>query len=144
MTKGEFLMTLRKKLAGEIPPQDVERNLQYYDKYITDAVRNGKTEEQVLEELGSPLLIAKTIIDTCGQEERYDSFTEGTDNRNPAREDGSCHRASQSHVYQIPSWLLWLFVSLLIFLAVTILKVLIPILVPVILVGILISWLRKR
>ena len=60
MTKGEFLMTLRKKLAGEIPPQDVERNLQYYDKYITDAVRNGKTEEQVLEELGSPLLIAKS------------------------------------------------------------------------------------
>ena len=142
MTKGEFLMTLRRKLTGEIPPQDVERNLLYYENYITDAVRGGKAEAQILDELGSPLLIAKTIIDTYGAEVGADTKKRSADYAYQ-REDCD-DRETQPHIYRIPSWTGWLLAILLVFLAVTILRVLIPILVPVILVCIVVSWLRRR
>ena len=41
---------------------EVQSNLAYYSSYIDDEVRKGKTEEEVLEELGSPFAIAKTLL----------------------------------------------------------------------------------
>lgn len=69
MTKAEFLDALRMKLAGEVPASEIEHTIRYYDEYISEAVNSGKPEPQVMEELGSPLLIAKTIIDTSGMQE---------------------------------------------------------------------------
>ena len=66
MEKQEFLDNLRKKLSGNLSSYDVEDNIRYYDDYISGVVQQGKTEEQVIEEIGSPLLVAKTIIDTYG------------------------------------------------------------------------------
>ena len=40
------------------------KQLEYYSSYIDDEVRKGKTEEEVLEALGDPRLIAKTIVQT--------------------------------------------------------------------------------
>ena len=39
----------------------INAQLDYYDKYISDEIKNGKTEKEVIEELGDPRLIAKTI-----------------------------------------------------------------------------------
>lgn len=64
MTKEDFLEELRLALQGNISQAQVNEQLGYYDNYITRQMRLGKSEEQVLQELGSPRLIAKTIIDT--------------------------------------------------------------------------------
>ena len=63
MNRDEFLRTLREALSGEIPPNIIEENIRYYDAYIADEVRKGRTEEEVIEELGGARVIAKTIID---------------------------------------------------------------------------------
>lgn len=61
MDKQEFLTILREHLIGEIPDYEIESNIRYYNDYISAS--DGKKEEDKLEELGDPRLIARTIID---------------------------------------------------------------------------------
>lgn len=66
MTKREFLDLLESSLKGQIPPSAVASNLQYYRDYIAGEVAKGRSEESVLEELGDPRLIARTILSAAG------------------------------------------------------------------------------
>lgn len=63
MTKKEFLEQLEDALVGEVPNSVVYDNKQYYSKYIDAELWKGRMEEEILEELGNPRLLAKTIID---------------------------------------------------------------------------------
>ena len=65
MNRDEFLRTLREALAGEVAPNIIEENVRYYDAYITDEVRKGRREEDVIEELGGARVIARTIMDVA-------------------------------------------------------------------------------
>ncbi len=67
MTRLEFLHELEVALEGEMIPESVEGHVKYYNKYIMDEVRKGCAEEEVVDSLGSPRLIAKTLIDTAKQ-----------------------------------------------------------------------------
>lgn len=64
MRKSEFLKELEAALNGEIPAAAVSENLRYYDNYISQETAKGRSEAEVIEEIGSPRLIAKTIIDS--------------------------------------------------------------------------------
>ena len=61
MTKNEFLSTLRESLAGNVPSDVINENISYYRDYIENS---DSSESKVLEELGDPRLIARTIIDS--------------------------------------------------------------------------------
>lgn len=63
MTKLEFLNKLREALEHEVSHQVVRENLDYYSQYINEEIRNGKSEAEVLSDLGDPWAIARTIID---------------------------------------------------------------------------------
>lgn len=63
MTKNEFLDLLRTALLGEIPDSEIESNMKYYEEYIR-AEGYKTSEEEVINQLGDPRLIAKTIVDT--------------------------------------------------------------------------------
>ena len=103
MTKAEFLATLRSKLMGEVSTLELENTIRYYEEYISDAVRGGKSEEAVLDELGNPLLIAKTIIDTAGRDvdgpDRV--FHQGNTDQSREPEHGS---GGAYHSFQLNSW----------------------------------------
>ncbi len=64
MGKREFLEVLDKRLSDELPRSQVISHLQYYEGYINDAIKFGKKESEVMEELGDPVMIAHTIINT--------------------------------------------------------------------------------
>lgn len=68
MEKKEFLERLARALAGQVSQTVIEENLRYYDSYLSEETAKGKTMHQVLEELGDPRLIAKSIIDANGGE----------------------------------------------------------------------------
>lgn len=72
MTRDKFLQELRIALQGRVSQKEVNEQLRYYENYIIEESRKGKTEEEVLAELGNPRLIAKTIFDTCGEEGYYE------------------------------------------------------------------------
>lgn len=64
MNREEFLEILNIQLQGEIPSNEISQHLSYYKFFIQQKVDQGLPEAQVLEELGDPRLIAKTLIDT--------------------------------------------------------------------------------
>ena len=105
MRKDEFLQTLRRALNGNVPPRVVEENVRYYDGYISDEVRKGRSEEEVIEEIGDPRLIARTIEDTtdgAGEGEFVDDDTSGYGTSDSDR-TGSTQRHSK-HYIDLSKW----------------------------------------
>lgn len=77
MTKQEFLDELRRALSGEVSSESVMDSYRYYSNYIEDEMRNGKSEEQVVEELGRPAWIARSIIAAqSGERDADEVYTE--------------------------------------------------------------------
>lgn len=64
MTKTEFLEELRDSLQGEVPAGVIQENQVYYDNYITQELTRGRSEDDIIGELGGPRIIARTIIDS--------------------------------------------------------------------------------
>lgn len=61
MKKPEFLSTLRKKLY-QLPPQDVEKTIEYYNEMIDDYIESGYTEEAAVAKMGRVDDIALQIL----------------------------------------------------------------------------------
>ena len=64
MTKNEFLSVLRGRITGCIPSSEVASQIDYYSAYIDGRIGAGMTEEDAVAELGDPLLIAKTVVES--------------------------------------------------------------------------------
>lgn len=62
MTRQIFLDTLRRMLSAELTPTDVADYVNYYQNYIDEQIMRGEEESVVLNNLGSPRLIAKNIL----------------------------------------------------------------------------------
>ena len=72
MSRREFLEILRSQLSGQMSQGKAAAHVRYYEDYIQSQVHNGRSEEEVLAELGDPRLIARTLIDTDDGTEVYD------------------------------------------------------------------------
>jgi|GEM_PF-1612666 len=82
MTKQQFLDELRDALTGEVAVNVMMDSYNYYSHYIDEEMRSGKSEEQVLEELGKPMLIARSIIAAHEGERNVDyEYTEDGHNK---------------------------------------------------------------
>ncbi len=62
MTKAEFIRGLQNALA-EAPDALIIENVNYYSSYIDGELRKGRSEAEVMDELGEPQWIAKSILD---------------------------------------------------------------------------------
>jgi len=92
----------------------IQENIRYYDDYISQEVLKGSTEEEVTESLGSPRIIARTIVDAAyDTEDRPDGYDEygsgpaeereaGTGSRSPFGSQGNGQENSytgHSHIH---------------------------------------------
>ena len=89
MNKQEFLEALRKQLSGQMHEGKIAAHVQYYRNYIEEQVSKGRSEMEILCELGEPRLIAKTLLDTdSGSTEdivyEQEDICYGNDQNNPA------------------------------------------------------------
>jgi hypothetical protein len=91
MTKQEFLIGLKRELMAAGADSLVAENLEYYSGYIDGEIAKGRTEEDVMTELGDPRLIARSILDAAGY---ADEVSPGTvdDNGGSAQDDGADER----------------------------------------------------
>ena len=133
MDRNEFVSTLRAVLSGEVPEAIVEDNVRYYDGYISQEIAGGKSEMEVLESLGDPRLIAKTIIDTYqGPEEEVQMEFDQETGRSP----------EYRHV-NMNTWygqlLTFVIIGLILIVIFTFLSWILPILLPIL----LIVWLIR-
>ena len=64
MNRHEFLKQLEHALEAEMNPAKVRGHVDYYRSYIAEEVKNGKSEKEVMNLLGDPWVIARSIIDS--------------------------------------------------------------------------------
>ncbi len=154
MDRETFLRELRIALQGQISQVKVNENLAYYENYIMEQSRKGRTEEQVIEELGNPRLIAKTIIDTTDVlynssqwEEERETEQNAYGNKkgfhfNFDEKKGWDIRYGK---FKINSWYGYAIIAFLVILILVIIArtaiILLPVLIPVLLAGAIIYFL---
>lgn len=144
MTKNDFLDKLRVALTGKVSAALVEENMTYYKEYIESQIRAGKSEQEVMDLLGDPRLIARTIVQTNGidtaQEGEYREQTSYDDNASGytyGNEEYNEGR-NQVRVRTIPGWL-WSIIAILIIICVislifSVVSFLLPFVLPILVV----------
>ena len=163
MNREEFLRGLENALSGNVPPSVVRDNLRYYDDYIRSEHQKGRSESDIMEELGDPRLIARTILDTTpgaaeGEYEEYHPFGSfaGNSGRTSQQEEpqqaqyGNYGGTGNIHYYNLNTWywkllafvVVILFFTLVLTIIGGILTLVIPLL-PVIGIVILVMWLVR-
>ena len=60
MTRQEFIRKLQEALNGKLDAATIQDHLKFYDDYIIEEMRKGKSEQEVLELLGDPWAIRTT------------------------------------------------------------------------------------
>jgi hypothetical protein len=61
MTKAQFLTTLRMKLSV-LPPEECNELMEDYESHFAFGLQNGKSEEEIVAELGDPEELAKEAL----------------------------------------------------------------------------------
>ena len=150
MTKQEFLESLSRHLQGQIPEAQVLENVDYYRSYIEREIAAGKSEGEVMDSLGDPWLIAKTLIDTQKQSTQGNRTVYEYDQ---GYEEDDMPGNSQT-VFQkkrrldLTTWygkpIVIAAAGLVIFLLITIMSILIPIVLCLAVIGFIIKFFRSR
>ena len=96
MDKTEFLNQLRASLNGKMDAEEVADNLRYYEEYINGQLRLGRTESEVMTSLGSPRLIARSIMDATNVKEQYENAAD----RSSEWQQGAWQQADQQAAWQ--------------------------------------------
>lgn len=141
MNKQEFIDRLRSALNGRVSPSLVTENINYYEDYINMEVRKGKSEEEVLQLLGDPRLIARTIIDTNAKDESEEGSGKS------AYSNGNYQDTNPKvKGYQMPGWLVAVIVIVILVLIFSVifsvLSFLAPIIIPIMVVLFLVKLFR--
>lgn len=156
MNRDEFLNILDMQLQGGIPSPEIPRHIAYYNDFIDQQLRQGQTESDILEELGDPRLIAKTLIDTedvpnvHGYRQNYDYSAEESCPEDAAQEDAQQKgpRRGILHWLDPATWYgraaLAAFALLIIIVLFLALRALLPIALILLAIGMIISLFDRR
>lgn len=146
MKSSDFLLQLKKALENDLSASKVQEQVEYYRSYIKDEVRNGKTEVEVLDMLGDPWAIAKTIL----MEEEMNGSKEHIEQE--TSEQQPTEKSRKLHIFGLDTWwkkaLLILGIAAVIFLIIStilgIVSFLLPIVLPVVLIVAILNLFRKK
>lgn len=157
MSKTEFLDILYNQLSGQMPEGNVAAHVQYYRNYIEDEQKKGRTETDVLNELGDPRLIARTLLDTevgsgnpqtGGPYSTSYSETASGYNEYDSSDSAQGHVKKHSFKLDLSTWYgkvaVILIAAVILLLLVTILGVLIPVMIVAGVIMYIVSQFRKR
>ena len=147
MSKQEFLDKLRLALSGRVSAALVEENVAYYEEYINTQIRLGKNEAFVMNGLGDPRLIAKSIITANNGDEEVGAGERGSQQyRSSDAFDMVRSRMDYPKVIKVPGWV-WLIVIILIVVLVlsavfSLISALLPFVMPLLVVLFFIKLFR--
>ena len=142
MNRSEFLNRLREALENDLGGSAVQEHILYYDEYIRNEIRNGKIEREVLDMLGDPWIIAKTIIAAGGNAATQENSSWSYDTGDEEKRNNKSRGNMIAHILGIDTW--WkkilfflgvILVILVIFAVITgIVRLLLPIVIPLLLI----------
>ena len=153
MEKMEFLNVLRIHIQGVDDIAFVNDTMNYYENYIETEIRKGKSEEEEINKLGDPRLIAKSILASRSVESETEGYNESMgDEGTPFVDDKRLHfTTKKGRVVKIPLALLkWgglavgiTVIVLFAMLALRIIGFFMPIICLILLVSIVINFFRN-
>ncbi len=88
MNKEEFFSELEESLQGEVSDREFRDSVDYYRGYFLEQEALGRTEEDILNELGSARYIAHSIIDAHGLDRDRSHVDSAYDREEAFRETG--------------------------------------------------------
>lgn len=145
MEKTEFIERLQRALAAGLSSVQVAENVRYYQDYIDSEIRKGRSEKEVMESLGDPRLLAKSIIEankhagaSYGSNQEYDE--EVVEER---QDWGTDQDMPKSRSVVLPGWLVMLIVTVLVLLVIGVAFSLLYFLAPAIIVVLVVLLLVK-
>ena len=139
MNKQEFMEQLRRSLASISDYTFVNDTIAYYENYIESQIRMGKTEAEVMQELGDPRLIAKSIHATRGN----DADADRTMDYDAYGEQSAKSRMAQTLLtfngkqLRLPVWLIKILTILIVFVVIWLVFTILSWLAPFLLFGVL-------
>ena len=152
MNKQEFIDRLRAALNGRVSPNLVNENVNYYEDYINTEIRKGKTEEEVLQTLGDPRLIARTIIETNGNSNqtkqqksgyREAGYQEGYRSSGYQNGTGAYQEEENGKTFHLPGWLWAVIVIIIVAVVLSAVMSILSFLAPVLIVFFVVIFLVK-
>lgn len=150
MDRTEFLEILRNQLDGQMQEGKAAAHVRYYEDYIQSQVRKGRSEQEVLTELGDPRLIARTLIDTDeGSSQKgygqYSSCGSGVESsvKPPPQPEKKWKKYLDFSTWQGKAVVI-VAAGIAIFLLVMIIGVVLPFFIVFAIILSLLSWLKKR
>ncbi len=139
MRQEEFLKIFQEALTGKVSDRIIQENINYYRVYINGEVTRGKTEEEVLQALGDPRLLAKTIEESnkfANGDESYTSENDGWSFQgNRARQDSQSQSTNVRKKFKMQGWLTLIITAVILIMVVSLVFSVISFFAPVILVG---------
>ena len=143
MTKEEFIKELRSALSGEVNQDVLNENIQYYDQYLSQEQQKGRTIDEIVEEIGNPRSIARTIIDTSSNvsatSSDYDQQTEQNDGVNYSK----TIRKAKIGIWAAVLIILLILIGVIAILG-RVIQLFAPILLPLLLISIAVRLLTKQ
>lgn len=131
MTKIEFVEGLRCYLEPEVSADVVRENVEYYSRYIYDEIQKGRNEESVVEELGDPWVIARTIIDMNEGERAEDVVYDSTETGENSYKKGFRLKTWKWGNHLLDFVITFLIIAVIFVAVAGIFRVVIPLLIPV-------------
>ncbi|MCH1980977.1 DUF1700 domain-containing protein [Ruminococcus sp. OA3] len=144
MDRIEFLEALSEKLKEGMSDHDISEQVNYYSNYIEDEVRGGKPEARVLDELGNPTLLARTILDTHEQMGADTAAENVQQNHKSSQQRGWSIKTDRSWGCIAAAVIIVLVLGIALWLVGSIFRFLSPILVPVLIVLLITAIVKKR
>ena len=157
MSKKEFLDILYNQLSGQIPEGSVAAHVQYYRNYIEAEQQKGRTETDILNDLGDPRLIARTLLDTevgAGNPQNGSTYSatyneaDSDYNKYDSSDSARGHVKKHSFKLDLSTWYgkvaVILIAAVVLLLLVTILGILIPVVIVAGVIMYIVSQFRKQ
>ena len=140
MSRQDFIDALKRALYGKIEDFTLADHIQYYEGYIAQEIASGKSEQEVLNELGDPRLIARTLLEAA--DTKTSSYTEYivTDREGSSPEP-------EARIRRYEGWkamAVTVFFILVFFLIVVLVFQIVAALLPLLIVIGVIGWLIKK
>ena len=151
MLKQEFLDGLRRALAGKVEVEVIDETVRYYEDYIDVQIKKGASEDYVMEQLGKPQLIAKSIViannngKESGDTESSSGIYEEGEGRYSRTKMGD---KGVKFIANMPQWLA-IFLAVFIFILIiwfvgSVLSFFAPVLIPAGIVFIIVALVKRR
>lgn len=149
MDRKEFMEKLQRALAGGLNSSMVAENMRFYQDYIDSEIRKGRTEAEVIDSLGDPRLLAKSIIEankrageSYGSNREYDDEISGVDSWERSAHDAHNGDGLRRR-WVLPGWLIMLIATVVVLLFIGLATSLLYVFSPIIIVGLVVLLIVK-